>query len=392
MKNQIAEDLIQKYLAGKCTEEEKALLFSWYNDRSNALPDSLEETDYEALHQKISSGLPSAKKPVRLWPKIAAAASILLVAAAGLVYLNSDKVPSKMASVVLNDLPPGGNTATLILANGTKISLTNARQGELIRQAGIEVYKNAENQLVYKSTGVPFSGQSSKNYHTVETPRGGQHQVILPDGTVVFLNAASSLRFPAVFSEQERSVELTGEAFFHVAKVNYKNRSIPFNVKAGNTNIAVLGTQFNVMAYPNEGGQETTLLEGSVQISRISQSGRTNENNTQPKILKPGEQARVSNSEPEIEIVKNLNTDAIMGWKSGVFLFDSTPIEKVMQQVSRWYNAEVVYIGNVPKVSFNGVIPRSSYASELLRILEAAGSVKFTIEGNKITVQNKPKR
>jgi ferric-dicitrate binding protein FerR (iron transport regulator) len=205
-------------------------------------------------------------------------------------------------------------------------------------------------------------------YNTITTPRGGQYQVTLPDGTKVWLNAESSLRFPTAFTEKERAVELTGEAYFEVAT----NKNKPFLIKTGQSNTRVLGTSFNIMAYNDEGPVKTTLLEGAV---KIAEGGRS-------ALLQPGEQGIFNSGSIT---TKTVNIRAVIAWKDGYYFFDRTPVQSVMRQIARWYNVDIVYKGAMPKDEIVGRIPRSAYVSDVLHIMELIG-IHFKIEGRTIIV------
>jgi ferric-dicitrate binding protein FerR (iron transport regulator) len=265
-----------------------------------------------------------------------------------------------------NDVMPGGDKATLTLADGTTIMLDNVNDGTVAHQGNAKVVKLGA-KLLYNT-----SGSQSKEiaYNTISTPRGGQYQIELPDGTRVWLNAASSLRFPVAFTGKERRVEIDGEAYFEVAK----NKNMPFIAKTRGGEIQVLGTHFNVMAYREEDAVRTTLLEGSVKFS----SG----NNV--AVLKPGEQAKLSN-EGQLKI-DEVDVEPVIAWKNGLFVFNNEDVSTVMRQLSRWYDVDVVYQAKQPKQLFVGEVPRNSKLSDVLKMLEVAGDIRFEIEGKKLIV------
>ncbi|MDB5087420.1 MAG: FecR family protein, partial [Mucilaginibacter sp.] len=207
-------------------------------------------------------------------------------------------------------------------------------------------------------------------YNTVSTPRGGHYQVILPDGSQVWLNAASSIRFPTAFTDKERKVEISGEAYFEVAK----NKALPFVVKVNSSEVRVFGTHFNVMAYTDEAAIKTTLLEGSVQFSNGSASC----------MLKPGEQSELTKS-GQVKVISGVDVDNAIAWKNNMFDFENTDIESVMRQLSRWYDVDVVYNKKVND-RFFAEIPSSSKLSEVLKALELTGKVNFDIQGRKIII------
>lgn len=247
------------------------------------------------------------------------------------------------------------------MADGHKISLTDAENGELAEQSGIKITKTADGQLVYNISNSDNSSQAL-SYNTIETPAGGQYQINLPDGTKVWLNSASSLRYPVLFTGKDRSVEITGEAYFEVAH----NKSMPFKVITTDQTVEVLGTNFNVMAYPEEASTNTTLIEGSVKVVKDNTS----------KTITPGQQARVKAG--KIDIV-NANIQEVTAWKNGYFIFKSEDVKNIMRQLARWYDLEVEYQGNVSEKIFGAKISRFRNISEVLSILESTGSIHFKI-------------
>lgn len=266
----------------------------------------------------------------------------------------------------VNDVTPGGSKAILTLANGSTIVLDDAQNGTLAQQGNTKVIK-LNGKLDYNA-----SGSSAKEilYNTIATPRGGQYQIELPDGSQVWLNAASSLHFPTAFAGKERRVEITGEAYFEVAK----NKSMPFIVKVNNAEVQVLGTHFNVMAYSDEAAVKTTLLEGSVKF--VSQNNST--------VLKPGQQSQLA-KDGQVKVANEVDLDKVMAWKNGLFKFQGEDIETVCRQLSRWYDVEVVY-EKKPDELFYADIPRNTGLADAFKALELTGKVHFKIEGRKIIV------
>ncbi len=308
-----------------------------------------------------------------IWIKITAAAAILLLSIIGaFFYLNQ---PQKLFKKVVqkrplhNDILPGGNKAVLTLANGKTIILDNAHTGILAKQGSTDIAKTKDGQVIYKAPN-NLSNDQNIALNTISTPNGGQYQVVLADGTKVWLNAASSLRFPAVFIGTKREVEITGEAYFEVAK----KAAMPFVVKTGRSVVEVLGTHFNVMAYDNEGLIKTTLLEGSVKV----RSGNS------VNFLKPGQQALL-NAQGQTKIIEDIDVDDETAWKNGLFQFKDAGIETVMRQAERWYNVTISYEGKIPVKQFTGRISRNVKISELLNMLKYFG-VNFRIAGRNITV------
>lgn len=319
---------------------------------------------------------PRPVKKIMVYPMVrwAIAAMILAVLSLGLYFYRSPVgEPKQQISKYAADVKPGGNKAVLKLADGSEISLTDAENGTLSHQSGITITKTADGQVVYSAAAVKMNSTNQINYNVISTPRGGQYQINLPDGTRVWMNAASSLKFPQAFTGlKERSVELTGEAYFEVAK----NKQQPFKVHTGLTSgerkqtIEVLGTHFNVNAYADEHTTRTTLLEGSIRLNNET-------------TLHPGEQAALSGRRIS---VTRIDTEEAVAWKNGYFLLNNEDIYSIMRKISRWYNVEVVYSGKITDNTFIGTVSRSGNISEVLDILELTGTVHFKIEGRRITV------
>lgn len=383
MKKQRAEELINKYIQGDITPEERLLVEQWFlNDlkKSDYVPD---EHSINTAAERIRANLINhvgLQKPAhaitKLWPRIAAAASILLIIGIGSYFLLKKIAPvSQIAGTnVAHDIAPGGNNAVLTLANGKKILLSMAQNGMLAVQGGSIIKKTANGQLVYNNGGSNKTAEIT--YNTLTTPRGGQYLVILPDSTRVMLNAASTLKYPTAFTGNERKVELSGEAYFEVAH----NKHLPFRVMSNGQMVEVLGTHFNINAYNDEPGIRTTLLEGSV---RVSENGRT-------AVLKPGQQSIIQSADNYHNnnsiIVKEADTEQAIAWTNGEFSFNKTDIQTVMRQVSRWYNVDVQYAGKIPGDRLSGTFSRNMEASKALKLLEFTG-INFKIEGRKIIVK-----
>jgi transmembrane sensor len=324
--------------------------------------------------------------PMRRW--MVAAAVVLLVGALAwlLVVRHSSSQEEKVASSpVLKknkpiDVPaPNGNNAILTLADGSTVVLDSVKNGELGRQGDAQVSKANAGRLVYNTAGAgnaTGAGLPGKIvYNTVSTRRGGQFQIVLPDGSKVWLNTVSSLRFPTAFTGTERMVELKGEAYFEVAK----NAAQPFVVHVSTAedkgmDVRVLGTQFNVMAYDNEAEIRTTLLEGAVKVMKGDKS----------RVLAPGQQAKLD-KQGGLTLDDKADVELAMAWKNGFTSFKSADIRSIMRQVERWYDIDVVYEGNVPERTFSGGISRDANLSELIRLLEVS-KIHFNIEGRKLTV------
>ena len=390
------ENLLKKYKEGTCTQEELDLLESWYLQwkADNAAPG---HEDIERVKAEVWASLPIHQEekiyrltPQRTYRRIGIAAAIAIIAlSVGLYFYthpsgySGNNVASTGHNNEAGDIMPGGNKAILTLANGKKISLTDATKGQLAEQAGVKIAKTADGQLVYTVTKMapsPLERTGGEAFNTIETPRGGQYQVILPDGTKVWLNAASSLTYPTTFTGNERRVTLTGEGYFEVAKKveggKAEGKRLPFIVTTGEQQVEVLGTHFNINAYTDEETIRTTLLEGSVRVSnRKSHSSR---------LLQPGQQAWF-NKHSAIKVV-DVNTLDAVAWKDGYFRFNRDDIQSVMRQISRWYNIDVIYEGDKPDYEFVGAIRRSVTISQVLKMLELS-NVHFKIEDRKVIIK-----
>lgn len=307
-----------------------------------------------------------------MWRRLGVAVSFLfLVGFGAYIYNNQKKQIVAKKSIAKtrtkNDALPGGNKAILTLASGKTITLDSAQNGLLAQQGTTKINKTRNGQLVYEAG----TNADAPVINTISTPRGGQYQLVLPDGSKVCLNSASSLSFPTRFTGKTREVTITGEAYFEVAK----NPQMPFRVKSDNTTVEVLGTHFNIMAYSDEVEMKTTLLEGSIKISNGTANG----------ILKPGQQA-VLNKAGKLKVLNDVDVDDEIAWKDGIFQFRDAGIDAIMRQAARWYDVEVAYEGKIPQREFTGRISRNVKASQLMNMLGYAG-IKFKIENKRITIQ-----
>jgi transmembrane sensor len=383
-------ELIFKELRAELDESESKELREWI-DRSEEHRAFYEKfISEEGLHaemvefyefkknvfEKILREVPELRPRVvplyskRAWLYAAAVIFVILVAG-GYVWKNRQaRAPvvkeQEVAGHFRNDLPPGGNKAVLTLSDGSSIVLDSARNGVLTQQSGAKILKLNNGQLVYNLIHEKPTGLA---YNTLVTPKGGQYEVVLPDGSKVWLNAASSLRYPTAFTGKDREVELKGEAYFEVAK----NEEKPFRVRVNDIAVTALGTSFNVMAYPDEPVAKTTLEEGSIKVLRGSKG----------ILLYPGQQARAENN--ELKLVRGVDMEEVTAWKNGLFKFNGADIETVMRQISRWYNVDIAYEGAKTTNDFSGVISRNTNISNVLKILEYSG-VHFRIGNNTVTV------
>jgi ferric-dicitrate binding protein FerR (iron transport regulator) len=391
MDNSIIQLLLDRYLSGACSEKEQRQVEEWLHRMDNPGNEwaSMNARDraawMAALYRDIQhtmgldsapERLPAAVIPMykRLSFRIAGVAAIILMLGAGAYLwiqhqarLDLARTESRSGSLT-NDALPGRNGAILTLADKRQVVLDSLGDGVVTTQGKTTVLiKNG--QLVYAAAGP--DGAMLNN--TMTTPRGRQYRLTLPDGSGVWLNAASSITYPTAFSATERSVAITGEAYFEVAK----DRARPFRVKVNEMQVDVLGTNFNINAYPGQGSIRITLLKGSVKVKSV-QAAVT---------LQPGQQASLaaSPSTPLLQVRSDADIDEVMAWKNGFFKFNDTDIRTVMQQLERWYDLEVVYEGAVPKDHFGGKLPRDANASEVLKALEQT-QVHFRIEGKKLIV------
>lgn len=388
--------LLDRYLKNTCTPEEKNELVALlgtdaYDEQVKSFMDKAwdrlpyNHTISESQSQRILSSILSENKGLvvpmnsntnRRKISWAAAAAILLIVASAVTFLVVKKTPSstslagnepKKSAPAKSDVAPGSTGAVLTLADGSQIVLDNAADGSLAQQGNATVTKKG-GTLSYVEQG---NNDDEITYNTVATPRGRQFQLVLEDGTKVWLNAGSSIKFPAVFKGKAREVAVTGEAYFEVAK----DAKRPFRVETKGMNVEVLGTHFNVNAYDDEASVNTTLLEGSVKVTKGNKE----------KMLVPGQQAQLT-AQGEFNLVRNVNTEEVMAWKNNFFSFNNTDMNRLLRQLSRWYDIDVELKGAIQPVTFNGSISRNVNLSTVLKMLESTGEVKFSIEGKKVLV------
>jgi len=377
MQQKEAASLLKKYLAGHCTEDEKALLETWYlHYEQQELPE-VSEFELRKQRDEIQQLLPVQKHEPKgrpLWIKMAAAVAMLIIASFGMYlsykqgFLASNQ--GQTTQIVGTDIKPGGNRATLVLADGSTILLNDVAEGELSQQAGVKIAKTADGQLRYFLTENKPAENNSNQFNIIRTPKGGQYQVALSDGTQVWLNAESSIKIPLSFTDKKRVVEITGEAYFEVAE----NKNRPFYVQTNDVTIQVLGTHFNIMAYPEEGKVAATLTAGAIKLAYKNQEA----------LLKPGEQGIVRPEMANLE-VRKVETAPVLAWKNGLFQFDNTDLHTLMRQLSRWYDIEIAYEDGVKNEIFRGKIARDAALSKVLKILRL-GDVNFRVEGKKLIV------
>ncbi|OKS87435.1 FecR family protein [Mucilaginibacter polytrichastri] len=366
------EALIDRYNTGKASPEEVDMVESWYlkyqSSEKNIPADVLENDQKESLNQIIRH---IKTKPSGInWQYLSIAASLLILLSAGLFFYFIKKQtmpPLVVKNISKPDLVPGSNKALLTLSNGQSIILNGAKNGTLATQGNTAINKLSSGAISYAAAPQPFAVET-EIYNTASTPRGGQFQFILSDGTKVWLNSASSIKFPVAFGSSERKVELTGEAYFEVAHDAKK----PFKVVSNQQQVEVLGTHFNINAYDDEGVINTTLLEGSVKVTAA---------NTAITIL-PGQQAQFKDGKIKVATV---NVDDAVAWKNGLFNFNDNSIQEVMRQLSRWYDVDIKYEGKLPSRHFSGEISRNVNASQILDILTFK-KIHYRIEEKSIII------
>jgi transmembrane sensor len=421
--NEQLQVLLDDYVTGNISAADRQLLLTWLNDpvivqqAETLLQQELETGRYEAdrlpgvhsrLHARLQAVMDSTRpgeeirtptparlrrfRPHKIW--WAAAAVVILLLGAGLYRLLQPPAKPAIVAVPETDVPPGGNRAVLTLSNGSTIILDSASNGILAQQGSSEVTKKRDGELVYEPSIVNRES-SMTAYNTLTTPRGGQFQLTLPDGTKVWLNAASSITYPTAFTDDERRVAIKGEVYFEVRPRYHKRQQagetgnkVPFLVQVdGKAEVEVLGTHFNINAYDDEDAIRATLLEGKVKV--VATQLQTT--NYKPQtILKPGQQASISRTSQNSHLipVQTADVDQVMAWKNGAFSFENQSVQEVMRQLARWYNIEVVYAGKAPSVTFVGEMGRDVHLSKVLAFLKGS-RINCHMEGTgKLVITN----
>jgi ferric-dicitrate binding protein FerR (iron transport regulator) len=380
MTNEEFKTLAAKCQDGTATEAEKEafnrayqLLATRYTEWDNKLMGD-EETAKSKLYSLVTARIVGTQRSgrIRRLYLYAAAAVVLAFLTTGIYSLLHE--PTRLEQVAhnkINDLKPGENRATLTLANGQKIILTKGLAGQLSKQGNVNVSMKANGTVAYTtgSGGQPINAATA--YNTLTTKKGEQFPLILSDGTEVILDAASSITFPVSFTGKRREVSITGQAYFKVVHNDHQ----PFEVLVKGQTIRDIGTEFNINAYDDEGMVKTTLLEGSVKVSKASGS----------VVLAPGQQSQVTGDSNTITVVKNADVQSVVAWKNGLFQYSNASIQEVMRQVARWYNVDIEYEGTIPQREFSGKMQRNLNASQVLDLLSFT-RIHFKIEGKKIIV------
>ncbi|SFD09241.1 FecR family protein [Chitinophaga sp. CF118] len=369
--------LLEGYLNKSCSREELEELFSYIGGENSeevlkrfmgdvyGADTTVPELDFEDIYEKILAPAPVVRARIFSFTRIAAAAVVLLLAGSAYWLLNR-KTPEKMlVKVQETDIAPGINKAVLTLADGSTVTL-DSTGNQVIRQGQVAIRKQ-NGQLLYAAHG----DGTGVHYNKLTTPRGGQFKLVLPDGTKVWLNSASTLRYPTAFTGEKRIVELEGQGYFEVAK----NAAQPFRVMVSNMEVQVLGTDFDVMAYPDETTVNTTLLTGSVQVKE----------GPALQLLKPGQQAVLDNQNHAIS-VKDADLKKVTAWKNGLFVFNNMALPAILREVARWYDVDIVYAAKPSEELYGGGIGRNLNLSGVLSLLEGSGYNHFRIEGRKVIV------
>ncbi len=366
-----ANELLEKYRKGTCTPEERRLVEHYLNKKvqdSSLFPD---ERRMQASADRLDAAFrqhTESRRSLHIGRWLPYAAAILLITFLGIWGFFGDQLLNhKTAIVDTHDIAPGGNKATLTLADGQTIVLDETRTGIIVRNEDI-TYSDGTTQVAILDR---VEVSSTPETLTLITPKGGTYQITLPDGSQVWLNANSALKYPSHFTGNERLVEISGEAYFSVAR----NKDKPFKVISRGQQIEVLGTGFNVSAYPDDAEVKTTLVEGTVQIVNLT-SKIVNK-------LLPGEQ---SITQEATTAVRQVDPNQYIAWKDGRFYFDHTPFDEMIRQVARWYDIEVVYSKGIPKETFTGEMARDLTLQATLDLLDISDAV-ISLEGRTLIVQ-----
>ena len=391
MNKQTISGFIRDYLDNKLTSKQNARLETWYLLKAEENKSVDPPIEYEKLGAKIwtkilsdvsqaAPELPRVQKLNRSYKRIISigiAASILLIAGIGYLMLkNNSTTHDRFVIAKKYDLPAGTDKAILTLSDGRVIDLNKDAVGKIATEAGIEITKSSEGTLVYKASNTKGK---SVGFNTITTPIGGQYTIILPDGSKVWLNSGSSLKYPTAFAASGRNVVLSGEGYFEVAHIEGTNGRVPFSVSVIKNNaqsekVQVLGTHFNINAYADEPFIKTTLLKGSVSVAL---------NDNKNTLLKPGQLAKLSNQNIQVQ---EADTEMAVAWKNGAFVFRED-LRSALRKVARWYDVEIVYEETAPEnLMLGGWMSRGTNISEVLNHIQLTGKVHFKLEGRRVIV------
>ncbi len=372
MNRRTEEEILLRYKEGKATADEEKLVEDWILNGADFGFDLKDEElleDLISIRERLDLDRPR-RRTIIFRQRFAIAASIMLIASLSVVLFKFNNRPLNPVHLTFVHKPVAEKSATLTLSNGSKIQLDSTAEGT-IKEAGVEIANDAGGNITYMVKDIK-QADVTEAFNTITTPKGRNYKIILPDGSKVWLNAVSSLRFPISFSGKDRIVELTGEGYFEVAKSNKKFKVLAHN----NTTVEVLGTHFNVNSYPNESSTLVTLLEGSVKLL----------NKNSVAMLKPGEQAEINLQNPDISINRNIDVESLIAWKDGAFKFNDTDLKSIMRQLERWYDVDMD-VSSIPDKKFNGTISRDVKLSEVLSMIELTSKLNFKIEGRSVTVK-----
>lgn len=371
----ISEKELKELFNEIAKEENKSLLYDFMKmtEKSTLQDAEAHRVDWDHIYKTIIDDDKATSRfsgIAVLVQRITIAAAVIAIVFIGYRFTFEKKQFASSEMKVSHDVSPGSEKAILKLSDGSSIVLNDAGNGILAKEGAVNISKTADDVIDY--TANTASGDSRVYTNVLHTPRGGQYRLILPDKTLVWLNAESSITFPTAFTGRNREVQVTGEVYFEVSP----DKNKPFIVSSRQDQIEVLGTHFNVNAYPDEDQTAVTLLEGSIRLNHGKNF----------KLIAPGQQATFHNEEESIKLT-NVDTDNVVDWKNGLFIFENAPVKEVMRQIERWYDVEVRYAGKIPNVKFNGVINRSHNLSKLIKLLQTAGNISFEINNRTVTVK-----
>lgn len=402
----VIQELLKRYSEGIASSHEREIVEKWVteNEIENKSWKNLGKSEQENLVKKIENDLldyikykedstdDESKKIGTPWYRkiyfhLAAACVVILVGVSGWYFAgiksSAHTVINKQKQKEKQEVVPGTNKAVLTLSDGGTVELNDEENGILANQQNTEIHKQGSELIYNQQKDINIKVVA---FNVLTTPRGGQYNLILPDGTHVWLNAASSIKFPVAFKTQERIVEVTGEVYFEVAPVSHAGKKVPFQVKVFSERgdqvsfVEVMGTHFNINAYSEEAAVSTTLLEGRV---KVSASINPDDN----VVLSVAQQAQINNSNQLLKVLNNVNIEEVVAWKNGLFMMKKAEIPVVLRQLSRWYDVDIVYVKKIPAGRITGDMPRSMPLAEVLKIMELSG-VKCKIENRKIIVEN----